>query len=293
MSPFVILGITSNASISVARRAYRKLAMQHHPDRGGSESKFKEVKAAWEKIEKGYQDEPNVDTSRRHNQWRAPEPPGNTWWSNSDSFGDVFEEMKRANRSAPNFREFHKEPDEYVANVTLREAFNGFNIAIPRRLNGMVQTASINIPPGTPNGYRGKYNCSIDNSTVIIITRIDTQQFSLRSFDDANNLFTAGMNIGDIEIDREIDAIDLITGTWITVSDFLSEKLTVRVPAGFNPLCRLKIAGKGYYGWNTVTSSVSARRQDMYLKLLPVFNKPADIERQKIIDLYNSVQGTE
>jgi hypothetical protein len=29
----------------------------------------------------------------------------------------------------------------------------------------------------------------------------------------------------------------------------------------------------------------------MYLKLLPVFRKPADIEKQKIIDLYNSIQG--
>lgn len=42
------LGIQRNASIDEIKKAYRRAAMQHHPDKGGSEEKFKEVTNAYE-----------------------------------------------------------------------------------------------------------------------------------------------------------------------------------------------------------------------------------------------------
>lgn len=46
---YKILGIEKNASPEEIKKAFKKLAMQHHPDRpGGSEAKFKEINEAYQ-----------------------------------------------------------------------------------------------------------------------------------------------------------------------------------------------------------------------------------------------------
>jgi len=44
------LGVEKSASQSEIRKAYRKLARTHHPDRGGDEEKFKEIQKAYETL---------------------------------------------------------------------------------------------------------------------------------------------------------------------------------------------------------------------------------------------------
>jgi len=52
-NPYTILGVESNASQEEVKKAYRKLSLKHHPDRGGDEEKFKELSAAYEQISNG------------------------------------------------------------------------------------------------------------------------------------------------------------------------------------------------------------------------------------------------
>tara|TARA_B100002052_G_C15881385_1_gene599458 strand:- start:1284 stop:2381 length:1098 start_codon:yes stop_codon:yes gene_type:complete len=42
------LGIERNATSSDIKKAYHKLALQHHPDKGGNEDKFKKIQTAYE-----------------------------------------------------------------------------------------------------------------------------------------------------------------------------------------------------------------------------------------------------
>lgn len=45
-----ILGVNTQATDDEVKKAYRKLAMLHHPDKGGDEKKFKEITEAYENI---------------------------------------------------------------------------------------------------------------------------------------------------------------------------------------------------------------------------------------------------
>jgi len=50
-TPRQILGVLRTAGWSEIRTAYRKLVMQHHPDRGGDAAEFRKVQAAFEVLE--------------------------------------------------------------------------------------------------------------------------------------------------------------------------------------------------------------------------------------------------
>ena len=44
--PYSTLGVNRNASKDEIKKAYKKLAMKHHPDKGGDEKTFKEITTA-------------------------------------------------------------------------------------------------------------------------------------------------------------------------------------------------------------------------------------------------------
>lgn len=47
---YQILGVSKTASTDEIKRAYRKLAHQHHPDKGGEANRFKEINEAYQTL---------------------------------------------------------------------------------------------------------------------------------------------------------------------------------------------------------------------------------------------------
>ena len=49
---FQVLGLQKGASMAEIKKAHRKLALQNHPDKGGSDDKFREIQEAFETLQK-------------------------------------------------------------------------------------------------------------------------------------------------------------------------------------------------------------------------------------------------
>lgn len=90
---YEVLGIARNASADDLKRAFRKKAMEFHPDRNkeaDAEDKFKEATRAYEVLS-------DADTRARYDRFGhagvdgAPGPQGFDGFSSFDGFGDIFD----------------------------------------------------------------------------------------------------------------------------------------------------------------------------------------------------------
>jgi curved DNA-binding protein CbpA len=89
---YALLGVEKNADLAAIKKAYRKLALKHHPDRNGgskeSEETFREITAAYsilsdEKLRRAYdlQKARPAPQAAPGGAYTAPAPQGNDGWA--------------------------------------------------------------------------------------------------------------------------------------------------------------------------------------------------------------------
>jgi len=77
---YEILGVSKDASQEDIKKAYRKLALQHHPDKGGDESLFKEISVAYENV--------GDENKRREYNHKLDNPMAGMFGGGRNPFGD-------------------------------------------------------------------------------------------------------------------------------------------------------------------------------------------------------------
>ena len=117
---YKILGVSKDATSSEIKKAYRKLAVIHHPDKGGSEEKFKEITKAFETLS---------DESKRKNydQFGEGEPGMNP---SGDMFSQMFSGNTQGHRQSQKGNSIN-----HNVNLSLKEIFNGktINVTVNRK----------------------------------------------------------------------------------------------------------------------------------------------------------------
>ncbi len=134
---YEVLGLAKNASDEDIKKAYRKMAMKHHPDRNqgdgakGSEEKFKEAKEAYEMLtdpqKRAAYDQyghAGVDPNMGHGG--AQEGFGGFAEAFGDIFGDIFGGAGGGRRGGGGGKQVYRGNDlSYAMEITLEEAAAG------------------------------------------------------------------------------------------------------------------------------------------------------------------------
>jgi curved DNA-binding protein len=164
MDYYNTLGLKRGASADEIKKAYRSMAMKHHPDRGGDASKFKEIEEAYRTLSDPQKKE-IFDLGGNPND---PNQGRGGFHFNSGNFEDIFSGFGFGGGPFNGFGQRPMRRNRSVSvnvEVTLEEVLTGksidANIGIP---GGKQRTVSINIPAGIETGQQIRYQGMGDNT---------------------------------------------------------------------------------------------------------------------------------
>ena len=137
---YATLGVPRTATPDEIKRAFRRLASQHHPDKGGDTRKFQEIQAAYDTL---------GDAVKRAD-YDNPRPqfsgfPGGAQFNMNDIFGQMFGQGFGQQRRQPNFVRM-------TLWIRLHDVAQGGNRPVAIGTAQGQQTIEVEIPLGINDG---------------------------------------------------------------------------------------------------------------------------------------------
>ena len=245
---FNILGVAQTASDDEIKRAYRSLAMKHHPDRGGDQNKFQEIQEAY-----GVLSDP-----QKKAEWVA-QSQGNPFGGHPHGFHFNFTNFGNGGGSPFDeiFRQFHSDPfgghpqqapkrnKDLRVNIDLdlasTLAAQQKHIAVTH-INGSSRTVVIDVPRGVNSNMQMKYAGHGDQSLAdlpagdlyINFRIIRNPEYEIDGLDLVKTI--------------RLNCLDAITGTAVTIKTLEGIELEWEIPPGTQNNSKFRL---GQYGlWN-------------------------------------------
>jgi curved DNA-binding protein len=253
---YQILGLPRSASTEEIRKAYRKLAMQYHPDHNPgdkqSEDRFKEINEAYQVLNDPQKRAHYDRVGSAYSNWQQRGGQGGFDWGRwaggtpggtrveygdlNDVFGGeggLFSEFFRTifgggmgtagtqtSRAAPGYQQ--------QVEISLEDAFNGKTL----ELQSDVRRKQVRIPPGVRSGSKVRVAGSGPNGTdlYLIVQVKENENFERKG----NNLYT----------NAKVDIFTAVLGGEAEV-ETMSGKVKLTIPAGTQPEQMFRVAGRG------------------------------------------------
>ena len=240
MDYYDILGVSRTASEKDIKTAFRKLAAQHHPDKGGDHKKFVEIKEAYETLT-------NQEKRAMYDQYGTSDPQqagpqGFHFDGNMRGFEDVFESFF-GQRGDPFGRRQQRQPKNKSLNInytiTLEDAYKGKDIMLDIPLpSGKKTTIDTKIPPGIESGQsirlHGMGDDSIKNMPPGDLMITVTVQRDPKFKRDGCDLYK----------EISVSVYDLVLGRKIEI-ETLDKNFMLTIPAGTQPGTTFSMRGHG------------------------------------------------
>lgn len=248
------LGVARSASADDIRGAYRKLAMQYHPDRNPgdrpAEERFKEINEAYQVLSDSQKRARYDQLGESYSRWQRTGAPGGFDWSQwytgaggtqtvNDLFGgrggaDLFSEFFRSifggaggmggGQSPGGHAPLYEQPVE----ISLDEAYHGTT----RQLQSDSKRLTVRIPPGVKTGSKVRIaGGAPDGSDVYLKVQVANDPRFER---DGSNL----------TVSIEVDVFTALLGGEAEVPT-MTGPVTLKIPPGTQPGQRIRLAGRG------------------------------------------------
>jgi curved DNA-binding protein len=282
-----ILGVNEQSTSADITKAFKDLAKQHHPDRGGTQEKFQEINEAHDTL-KSSQKRHDYDSMRKFGGGTggAQHP-----FFNEDIFGDIFSGFGQGGdmdfngkfnftgrngdeRTFRNVRQGNRSVNVRMA-ISIKEAMTSDEKTISYKLpSGREEFATVKIPAGVQHGVTFKYTGMGDDS-IKNVPRGDLMvQMSVLDSDG----YTRKGN--DLHTDKTIDCFQAVRGHKIQLKTLEDSVITVNVPSGTQPGTLLMVRSKGMPIHKTI-----GIRGNLYVKIHVLIPQLSAADLKKIKDL--------
>lgn len=212
---YQILNVARSASADEIKRAYRRLASQHHPDKGGDKERFQQIQEAYAVL--------GDDIKRREYDNPRSQFQGMPGGFNMDEIFNMFGVNMRQRQGAARISLW----------VTLEDVARGGPRVIALQSGNSVNNAEIEIPVGINDGDTIRYpRLSPDGNDLVITYRVKPDPRWQR---EGRNIIT----------EQVVEIWDLILGCEIPVTDLLGASLMLTVPPRTQPGSMLRLRGRG------------------------------------------------
>lgn len=226
------LGVTKSATADEIKRAYRRLASQHHPDKGGNKEQFQQIQQAYDVLgddqKRAQYDNPNPFSNMNNNGF-----PGGFHFNfgpGGFNFSDMFEMFGQ--RGGPN-QEYQRRMTRMSLWIRLYDVATGGRRPVSVATPQGTATIEIDIPLGVQDGDTVKYSgLAPGGGDLAIQFRIHPDSHWSR---DGLDLIT----------EQNILIWDLILGTDLEITDITGKKLSVKVLPQTQPRSILRLRGHG------------------------------------------------
>ncbi len=222
MDYYSVLGVSKTASQDEIKKAYRKLAAKHHPDKGGNTAEF-------QKVEEAYR---TLGDEKKRSEYDNPMPQYSFHTGNMHDMNDIFGAMFGGSPFGGGFNARSRKNRNINIRVemTLEEILVGKEVTGTVRLpSGKDQAIQLSIPQGVQTGDNIKFRGLGDNSIPdmprgdIIAQIVELPHPRFRR--EGRNLIT----------DCTISAFEAILGKTIRFFTLEGKELEIKIPAGIQP----------------------------------------------------------
>lgn len=230
MDHYATLGVAKTATPDEIKKAYRKLASQHHPDKGGDTAMFQKIEEAYRILS-----DPNQrqQYDNPHQGFHGFNFGGPDMFTGDMDPRDIFAHMfgQRAGNPFANQRNQRQAFRTNMA-VSLGDAYLGTSQILKVQTPTGQKVINIDIPKGIQTGSQIKYDTVLDNATLIVEFHIQPHLKFERRGDD-------------LYCNQKVSVLDLIVGTTINFVTISGKEFEVKIPPKTQPFMQLKIAGQG------------------------------------------------
>jgi curved DNA-binding protein len=218
------LGVQRNAGPDEIKKAYRKLASQHHPDKGGDKAKFQSIQSAYD----------TLSDQQKRSQYDNPMPQGMHFEFNNGGGGFDFNNI--FSMFGAQFQQQHPGHQTHTRMslwVTLQDVAQGGKRPVNVGTQQGSMTIEIEIPLGLNDGDNIQYPGIGPGGTDLIVNfRIHQHPKWQRN---GLSLIT----------DHQISVWDCLVGGETTIKDILGNQLTLSIPPLTQPGSLLRLKGRG------------------------------------------------